>query len=120
MLQELPRAEAGWTTEEKEGLTVVGCRDELAWREVGIGYKPSEWLVMRRKATGKAIWLRTRRKQDGMEWWVGSVHLTQGVSCNDHTRELEEALHLLPATTLPCILGCDGKSSLKWGSPAVW
>ena len=114
MLQELPRAEAGWTTAEKEGLTVIGYRDELAWRGVGIGYKSAEWLVMRRKAAGRALWLRMRRKQDGMECWVGSVHLSQGVSCNDHTREMEEALQLLPATTLPCVLGCDGNASLKW------
>ena len=56
MLQELPRSdEAGWTKVEKEGLSVVGYRDELAWRGVGIGYKTNEWLVMRRKAVGRAM-----------------------------------------------------------------
>ena len=114
MLQELPRAEPGWTTVEKEGLAVVGYQDEFAWRGVGVGYKSSEWLVMRRKAKGRAMWLRMRRKGDGLECWVGSVHLSQGVPCSDHTRELQEALDLLPATTLPCLLGCDGNASLKW------
>ena len=100
--------------DKKESLTVVGYRDELAWRGVGVGFRSEEWLVMRRKAKGRAMWLRMRRKKDHMEVWVGAVHLGQGLSCRDHTREIEEAMDILPATTLPCVLGCDGNAALRW------
>ena len=113
-LQELPRTEPGWSTKEKEGITVVGYRDELAWRGVGVGFKTGEWLVMRRKAKGRAVWLRMRSVKDKVELWVGSLHLSQGVSGREHTKEIVDAMSLLPPTTLPCVLGCDGNASLRW------
>ena len=50
---------------------------------------------------------------------MGAAHLSQGASGATHRLETTEALNLLPATTLPCILGWDGNAELTWAADVV-
>ena len=113
-VQEVPRSKPGWQKDEKGDITILSYQAEEAWRGVGVAFKGREWTVMRRKAQGRMAWMRMRRLADGQELWLGVAHFSQGVSCAVHQKEVQTALGLLPATTLPCILGVDGNAALGW------
>ena len=113
-VQEIPRSSPGWHVEEKGPLTILSYQDDASRRGVGVAYRAKEWTVMRRKAKGRATWFRIRRLADGLELWLGSAHFSQGVSCAVHQNEVSNLLQLLPATTLPCVIGADGNSPLGW------
>ena len=70
---------------------------------------------MKKKKSSKGIWVRLRRIADGSELWRGSVHLSQGATRDVHAREIHDFLDVLPATTLPVLVGGDMNTPVKWG-----
>ena len=114
-VQEVPRSTPGWHKEEKGDITILSFQDDASWRGVGVVFQSREWTVMRRKGSGRAAWMRMRRLADGQELWLGVAHFSQGVSCAVHQQEVQSALALLPATTLPCVFGVDGNAAMGWG-----
>ena len=106
-LQEVPRAEPGWTYFEDETFSVYSHRDERTCRGTGICFRTSQWAVLRKKSDERGTWFRLRRISDGCQIWAGSVHLTQGSTKDLHATEIQSFVKQLPPTTLSTVVGMD-------------
>ena len=115
-LQEIPRAEPGWSQFQDGGWTVYSHREECTWRSSGICYRTADWAVIRKKSDERGIWLRLRRVSDGCHIWAGTAHLTQGSSKELHATEIHSFMMKLPPTTLPAVVGMDVNTPIGWTS----
>ena len=95
MLQELPRAPAGWQTDTYGRWKMIGHRVE--WRGTGIAFKSDRRNVMRRLASPKGTWFRLRHAHFGSEVWLGSVYLRPDLSQDEHAVALHDFSAKLPA-----------------------
>ena len=112
--QEPPRSTAGWEFQDAGGWHFHSFREEQCWRGVGVGYRSADWVLMRKRATPKGIWVRLRRREDGVQLWCGSTYFTQGATKEVHAMEVQSMLNALPATTLPVLYGSDSNTPVKW------
>ena len=115
-VQELPRAEEGWSTLHVGPWQVVSHRDVLEWRGCGVGFRSDAWSVLKRKKASRGIWVRLRRLQDGLELWCGSVYLSQGATRETHAAETLDFIGALPATDLPVLFGSDANTPVRWAA----
>ena len=98
------------------GLLAGGrIRDADTWRCCGICYRTAEWSLMRKKWDSRGLWLRLRRISDGIQLWVGSAHLTQGATKEQHASESHSFMQKLPASSLPVCFGVDANTPFAWG-----
>ena len=114
LLQEMPRREAGWQTDQKDGWVSLSHRHEDRWRGAGILYREKSWRVVRRIATDRGCWFRMRHVEFANEVWVGTAHIDPGCTQQVHREAVHEHLSRLRATTLPIILACDINSHIRW------
>ncbi|CAE7494044.1 ANKRD50, partial [Symbiodinium microadriaticum] len=114
LLQEMPRREAGWHSDEAGGWFVLGFRHEDVWRGTGLMFKSSRWKIVRRVATGRGTWFRIRHVVFGSEMWVGSAHFDPGDTQAKHRANVEEHLSKLKPTLLPIVLAADINSPIRW------
>ena len=117
-LQELPRGSVGWKTESLHGWEVLSHRSHDQWRGVGVMYNPKVWAIMRRKEFDRGLWVRVRHVETQAEMWVGSIHCTQRCSQVTHAHEINQAMEMLPLTTLPTLLMGDVNACVGWGRGA--
>ena len=113
-LQEVPRAESGWQNEEHAGWTFLQYRAESMWRGTAIGYKTSEWAILKRTAHGRGFWVRMRHVDSGVQMRMGTAHFTQGCQHMQHVSEVQACFEALPPTALPAFLAADSNASIGW------
>ncbi|CAE7949425.1 unnamed protein product, partial [Symbiodinium sp. KB8] len=114
-LQEIPRDKAGWSKQVHGAWTVVCHRAVQMWRRVGIGYRDSEWALLRRVWSGRGVWVQLKHLSSDVRVWVGTAHFTPGCSLAQYEGEVEECLHGLPAHTGPTVFQCDANAPFHWG-----
>ena len=113
-LQEWARGDPGWSVHHLGKWTIYSHRDAEEWRGSAIGFRSDLWTLMRKKHSSKGLWLRLRHIADGIELWCGSSHFSQGATREVHAKEVHEFLDVLPATTLPVLVGGDMNTPVKW------
>ena len=113
-LQEVPRADAGWACSHEEGWTIHAFREDSSWRGAGICFRTREWTLMAKKATGRGVWCKLRRAEDGSCIWIGSAHLTQGCTVEQHASEVHEFIQQMPVLFSPVVVGIDANTPFAW------
>ena len=114
-LQELPRDKVGWSKQGYGSWTVVSHRTEQMWRGVGVGYRDSEWAVLRRTQAHRGVWLYLKHLATDTRIWVGSAHFTPGCSLAQYEVEVEECMQGLPGNSGPTVFQCDANAPYHWG-----
>ena len=117
-LQELARDEQGWGCHQMGRWTVYSYRDSDEWRSSGIGFRSDLWTLMRKRQSGKGLWVRLRRIFDGAEVWCGSTYFSQGATREVHASEVHAFMDAFPVTTLPILLGGDMNTPVRWAHGA--
>ena len=115
-LQEVPRAEAGWKSEEHEGWTFLQHRAESVWRGTAVGFRTSEWSVLKRKVHERGFWVKMRHAESGVQMRMGTAHFTQGSLHVQHVGEVQSCLSALPPTALPVFLAADTNANIGWNA----
>ena len=113
-LQEMARGEPGWHVHHEQAWTIYSHREVDSWRGSAVGYRSDLWTLMKKKQSPKGVWVRLKRIADGSEIWCGSTHFSQGATREVHAQEVHDFVAVLPATTLPVLLGGDMNTPVRW------
>ena len=113
-LQELPRAEEGWSSEKHGGFEILSFRPKEAWRGSGVAYHTEHWSVLRKVVAGRGVWVKLKGLSHGCVLWVGSAHFTPGCTQSQYEREVADFMQGAPRGSDPVVVQVDANAALRW------
>ena len=116
LVQEVPRRRQGWSTQKLEGLTLTSHRDKSQWRGQGILFDAMTWSLTKRAAGVKGVWFKMKLLSAGTSLWLGTFHLTPGISQVEYSAELQSFLDKRPRDGLPFLLQGDANAEIAWST----
>ena len=114
VLQELPRAGAGWATEKQGSMQILSHRAESAWRGSGVAFHQDRWAVIKRMHAGRGVWVLLKHVTQGCKLWVGSIHLTPGATHAQSEQEMTAFMKPSPVGAIPVVCQCDANAAIRW------
>ena len=114
VLQELPRAGAGWATEKQGAIHILSHRAESSWRGSGVAFNSDRWAVAKRVHAGRGVWVLLKHTTQGCRLWVGSIHLTPGATHAQSEQEMTDFLKPSPIGAIPVVCQCDANAAIRW------
>ena len=84
------------------------------YRAVGVLYNASKFSIVKRKQSGRGVWVMLKHVESAQMIWVGSVHLPVNETVEEVDRRTAEFLSALPATSQPCVVMGDLNTQFTW------
>ena len=113
-VQEYPKLEVGWHMLSHDRYSGVVYQDILMCRAVGILYNASKFSIVKRRKSGRGVWVLLQHLESGQRIWAGSVHLPVNEAVEEVDRHTAEFLNALPATSLTCVILGDFNTQFTW------
>ena len=113
-VQEIPKCAPGWHQIREEGVEGWIHQDVITYRGIGIMYRPSKVVLLKKYKAERGVWMKFRHEESGKVFWAGSTHLPKNEPLGEYRRLAAEVIGALPAWDGPLILLGDVNADFQW------